>query len=120
MLGFDWDAPLGDDERDALIEKCAGIVVKRGLTTPAVLFLDMHRPLGFLAAQSLILASGFLAPLFGPVNVRQMARLLESPDNADRLIARIESLSLLPDDTADSSLPGAVLSSSIQSPRDRG
>jgi hypothetical protein len=90
--GFDWDAELSAADRDALINRCARLVAERGLTTPAILFLEMHRPLGFLAGQSLILASGFLAPLFGPQRVQQLSRLLQSRDSVDRLIARIESL----------------------------
>jgi hypothetical protein len=90
MPGFDWDAPLSDTDRDALIERCARIIVQRGLATPAILFLDMHRPLGFLAGQSLILASGFLAPFVGPLRVQQMSQLLQSRDGVERLIARIE------------------------------
>jgi hypothetical protein len=94
MTAFDWDAELSDTDRDAMIEKCARLVVERGMATPAILFLDMHRPLGFLAGQSLILASGFLAPLVGPQRLQQMSRLLQSPDSVARLIARIETLNI--------------------------
>lgn len=97
MPAFDWDAALTDSERDELIEKCARLVVTRGMTAPAILFLELHLPVGFLAGQSLILASGFLAPIFGPQRVRQMARLLESRDNVQRLIARIDALSQTPE-----------------------
>ena len=89
---FDWDAELTDDQRDALIEKLAQKVAQRGLQTPAILFLEMHKPLSFLAGQSLLLGSGFLAPIFGPQNVQQIAKLVESRDNIERLIQRIEEL----------------------------
>jgi hypothetical protein len=94
MTVFDWNAELNAADRDALIDRCAHLVAERNMALPAILFLEMHRPLGALAAQSLILASGFLAPLVGPQRVRQMARLLESPDSVERLIARIEALAL--------------------------
>ena len=92
MLNFDWDAPLPDAERDALIEALAQKVHGRGLHTPAILFLEMHRPVAFLAGQSLVLGSGFLAPLFGPQNVQKYSKLIESRANIERLVQRIEEL----------------------------
>ncbi len=93
MHSFDWDAPLSDAQRDGLIDKMAQQVHARRMHLPAVLLLDMHKPLAFLAGQGLLLGSGFLAPVFGPQNVQQYAKLLESRDNIERLICRIEELS---------------------------
>jgi hypothetical protein len=92
MLHFDWDAELPEAERDAMIEKFAQMVDARGLHFPAVLFLEMHKPLTFFASQSLLLGSGFLAPVFGPQKVQQFAKLLESRDNVELLIRRIEEM----------------------------
>jgi hypothetical protein len=92
--GFDWDAELSPEKRDDLINKLAAQVDKRRMHLPAILFLDMHKPLAFLAGQSLLLSSGFLAPLFGPQNVQQYAKLFESRDNIERLIQRIEELTI--------------------------
>ncbi len=94
MIGFDWDADLPESRRDELIENLAQKVTQRRLSAPAILFLELHKPLAFLAGQSLVLGSGFLAPLFGPQNVQQYAKLIESRDNVERLIQRIEELSV--------------------------
>ncbi len=93
MIGFDWDADLADDRREALVDNLARLVVRRKLEVPAVLFLEMHKPLSYLAGQSLILGSGVLAPLFGPARVQSVAKFLQSRDNVDRLIQRIEQMS---------------------------
>jgi hypothetical protein len=93
---FDWDADLSEADRDALIEKFAQAVARRGLTTPALVFLELHKPLTFLAGQSLIAGSGFLAPLFGPQNVQKVAKLVESRENVERLIERLETLASPP------------------------
>ncbi|MCS6776170.1 MAG: hypothetical protein RMJ43_01335 [Chloroherpetonaceae bacterium] len=93
MWHFDWDAELPEAERDALIEQVARLVDARGLHLPAIWFLELHKPLCFLASQSVLLGSGFLVPLFGPHRVQQWARLLESRDNVERLIQRIEQMS---------------------------
>ena len=66
-------------------------VAQRGLFVPAILFLEMHKPVTFLAGQGLLLASGFLAPVFGPQNVQRFAKLLESRENIERLIRAIEA-----------------------------
>jgi hypothetical protein len=91
MWGIDWDAPLSKDDRDALIETVAREVHKRGMTIPAILFLEMHKPLGFVAGQTLVFGSGFLAPLVGAQNLQKWAKLIENPDDVERLIRRIES-----------------------------
>ena len=93
MPVFDWDAELTEEQRDGLIDRLAKQVDARRLHVPAVLFLDMHKPLAFFAGQGLLFSSGFLAPLFGPQNVQQYAKLLESRDNIERLIRRIEEMS---------------------------
>ncbi len=92
MLGFDWDAAITDEERDEMIESLAQKVHQRGLHTPTILFLEMHKPFTYLASQSLILGSGFLAPLFGAGNVHRYAKLLESKENVERMICRIEEM----------------------------
>ena len=90
MWNFDWDAELPEEDRDKMIATLADKVQQRGLHTPAILLLEMHKPLAFLAGQTMILGSGFLAPLFGPQNVQKYAKLLESRDNIELLIQRIE------------------------------
>jgi hypothetical protein len=75
---------------DALFDRIAEEVVRRGLATPAVFFLELHRPLGFIAGQATLLFSPFLGALFGLQNVRELARLLGDPATVDRLLERIE------------------------------
>jgi hypothetical protein len=77
---------------DVLFDQIAEQVVRRGLVTPAVFFLELHRPLGFLAGQATHLLAPFLGPLIGLQNVRHLARLLEDPASVDRLLDRIERL----------------------------
>lgn len=89
---IDWDEELKEEDRDQLIEMLAQKVHKKGLHTPAVLFLEMHKPFSFLTGQTLILSSGFLAPLFGAGNLQHYAKLFESRENVERIICRIEAL----------------------------
>ena len=93
---FDWDAELPAERRDELIDQVARFVDRRGLHVPAILFLEMHKPLTYIASQSLVLGSGFLAPFFGPQNVQQVAKLFEKRENVERLIRRIEDIQAIP------------------------
>ena len=77
---------------DALLDRVAEQVVRRGLVTPAVFFLELHRPLSFLAGQATHALQPFLAPLFGYETVQRLARLLEDPANVDRLLERLEQM----------------------------
>ncbi len=90
LKAITWNDELSDERRDELIDKLAGKVVKHGMATPAILFLEMHKPFAFLASQSVILASGFLAPFVGIQNVQDYSMLIESRENIGRLITRIE------------------------------
>ena len=92
MNRFDWDAELKEEEREELIDSLAQKVHRRGLHTPTILFLEMNKPLTFLASQSMILGSGFLAPLFGPQKVQRISKFFETRENVERLIRRIEEL----------------------------
>jgi hypothetical protein len=80
------------EEEDRLLDRVAEQVVRRGLVTPAVFFLEMNRPLGFLAGQATHLLTPFLAALFGLKTVQALAALLEEPGSVDRLLDRIEQL----------------------------
>ncbi len=62
------------------------------MEVPAVLFLEMHKPLSFIASQSLVVASPFLAPVVGLENVQVATKLLQNRENVERLIQRIEDL----------------------------
>jgi hypothetical protein len=88
----DWYAEVTPEERDRVIETVAYGVMKRGLETPAILFLEMHKPVSFFASQGIIVSSPFIAPFIGLDNLRIASRLLEKRENVELLIRRIEEL----------------------------
>jgi len=83
---------LSDEEREAILERIAQGIVRRGMAAPAVLFLELNKPLSFVASQSLIVLTPFLAPFVGLENVHRYSRLLEKRENVELLIERIEQL----------------------------
>lgn len=86
-----WDEPLSLAEREELLDRLADAVARRGLQTPAVLALEMHRPLAFIASQGLIVAGPLLGGLLGIERVQRVSRLLREPGALDALLARIEN-----------------------------
>lgn len=86
-----WSDPLTTEERDALLDKIANMIKKRRLETPAVLFLESHRPLANIGAHAGMAFSPFLVPFLGFDNVRDMTRLLQDRGNVDLLVDRIAS-----------------------------
>ncbi|HSV75047.1 MAG TPA: hypothetical protein VLH79_14900 [Chthonomonadales bacterium] len=88
----DWPDDLPDAERDELVDTIARHVVSRGLETPAVLLLEMHRPISFMASQGLVVLTPLLGPLIGLGTMQRGSLLLEKRENVERLIERIEHL----------------------------
>ena len=90
----DIDEDFTDEERDALIDKIADGVVKRRMEAPAVLFLELHKPLSFVGSQALIIGSPFVGPFVGIENVNRVSKLIGDRSNVERLIRRIEELAM--------------------------
>lgn len=80
------------DEQRGVVERLCAEVVRRRLTVPALLVLEMSRPLGFLAAQAI----HFLTPLIAAVSDadghRHLAAFLERRQAIEYLCGRIEQL----------------------------
>ena len=89
---FDWDAPISDSERDALLQRIARAVASRGLQTPAVWFLEAHRPLAPLGGQLGIALSPVLGIFFGggAFDLQKYTKLMQHTENVDRLIRLID------------------------------
>jgi hypothetical protein len=85
---FGDDVPFGDD---ALIERLAQRIIRLGLETPALLLLESHRPVIFLAGQTLLVAQPLLSAFMDPELVEGYAELLAQPEAVDRLAQRLES-----------------------------
>lgn len=86
------EGELSPERRDKLIDELARKIVKKGMETPAIMFLEMHKPISFLTSQTMLVASPLLAPLFGLDGVENYSRLFSSVDNVELLIRRIEDL----------------------------
>lgn len=73
------------------IDRLLDAIVERRLETPAIMFLELHRPLGGLLAQSAVLSWPLLAPLLGLDRYRQLCALLEDRNAVALLLDRLEA-----------------------------
>ena len=83
---------LDSDRRDFLLDYAAEKITKIGMSVPAVLALEMSRPVSFIGSQ-LVWGAGPLAAVF--VNdqyVRELALIMEDRNNIEGLIQRIEAI----------------------------
>jgi hypothetical protein len=88
----DDDVPELPPAQQQVIDRLCREIVRRQLTAPAVLFLEMSRPLGFLGAQSLHFFTPLLAALCDASAPRQFAQFLERPGAIESLIRQVEEL----------------------------
>lgn len=95
---FDFLRPRPEDEtelaataarKQELSEKLARAIRARRLESPAVLLLELNRPLGFLASQATFFARPFLSFLLDPEDISAAAEVLADPQALDQLIARV-------------------------------
>ena len=82
---------ISEAEQRALLEKVATWIVRRGLTTPAILFLETGKPLNFLGSQLLIAFSPFIQAIFKGNEYQKFALILEKDANVELLIELIEA-----------------------------
>lgn len=88
-----WATELTEPEIEALLEKAANEVIRRRLETPAILFLEMNKPLAYMGANAAVAFSPFLMPFLGFDTVNDYSRLLTKRENVERLLLKIEELS---------------------------
>ncbi len=81
----------GDEERDELVEEVAREIQLRGLTAPAVSFLQASRPYRPLGPNAMLFFDPVLHGLFGGA-LASASAILADDDGIEQLIERLEDL----------------------------
>ena len=79
------DGPFDDGERQ-LADRLAGFVVRRRMTSPALMALESSRPLSFLGSQFLVFLAPFATLLFSFEEYQRLTRLLERRRGLDLVV----------------------------------
>ncbi len=85
-----WDSPLTEEQRETIIRRVSEEISKRKLQTPAILFLEMHKPIANIAAHAVVAVSPFVMPFFGFKSVDEYSQFISSRENIEMLIRRLE------------------------------
>jgi hypothetical protein len=81
-----------DPAERILVDRICSEVVRRRLTTPALLLLEMSRPLNYVSAQVLHFLQPFLSALGSTADAERFARFLERRGSIEYIADRIEAL----------------------------
>ncbi|MCP9452684.1 MAG: hypothetical protein NNA23_08375 [Nitrospira sp.] len=81
-------------EDQALLERIADAVVRRGMAAPAMVFLESLAPMNFVGSQALQVLAPVLEVVLDTKALDQAARLLERRDAIERLVGLMEARSL--------------------------
>jgi hypothetical protein len=78
--------------REDLLDRLARKIVDRGLSAPAVIFLESTKPLNFVGCQALNFLEPLVQSVFGIKSYTEFTQLMENRSNIEKLILKIEEL----------------------------
>ena len=84
---------LSPERKQELIDKIAKEIVKRGLETPAIMFLETFKPLSWVGAEfSIVYVMPFVKAYIESPIVDEVVALFHDRNAVEQLIKRIEEL----------------------------
>ncbi len=78
------------EEENAVLEKLAIKVVDRGMTVPAILFLESVKPLNYISAQAMVFFEPMVQSVFNFKDYDTMRVALEKRETLEILLLKIE------------------------------
>ena len=90
MKPSDSTKPPLSAEDQALLQGMAGWIGRRGLTVPAVLFLESVKPLHFVGSQTLFFFEPMVHAFVSGKNYSRFAQLMENGDALEEFLVMIE------------------------------
>lgn len=85
-----WERELTPEEEEKLIEEAAKVILSRRLETPAIMAIEVHKPLASIGGQTMVALAPFIAPFIGFDRLNQWSQFMVKPGAIDRLIQRLE------------------------------
>lgn len=84
---------VGSEREEDLLNSLAQRIIAMGLETPAIIFLEMSKPLAYIGGQMLFALYSPVLDASGLDVASDYLRILEKRDNVERLIRKIENKS---------------------------
>ena len=76
-----------------IIDDIAEYIHKKKLEVPAVMFLEMNKPLSLFYSSIFLVSTPVLGAFLGPERMRKLYLIMEKRENIEKLIRRIEEVS---------------------------
>jgi len=77
---------------DKLIDDIAGFIHKKKFHAPAIMFLEMNKPLCLFFSSIFLVTTPVLGAFLTPSKMKKLYLLMEKRENIEKLIKKIESL----------------------------
>lgn len=90
-----------------LVDKVCRVVVRRRMVTPALMTLEMCRPLNFVAAQAMHFFRPIVSVVLDGPSIAEFATFLEHRGSVEYLCRRLEHWDTLGPDAIDAAAPAA-------------
>jgi hypothetical protein len=88
--------PLTEKDRE-MLRTLAKEVERRAMTVPLIFFLEMHKPLAFVASSFLVTLGPILRLIFDLPQYNRITELLEDRGNVETFILLLEEASRKPE-----------------------
>ncbi|HAV92600.1 TPA: hypothetical protein DCW38_05405 [candidate division WOR-3 bacterium] len=82
---------ISSDRKKEIISKIAKNIVLRGLTAPAIMFLESVKPMNFLGSQVMVFFEPIILTFFNISEYREASLMFEERDTIEKLINEIEN-----------------------------
>ena len=86
------ESRFSDEEINEFIKKLADQVVMRGMSVPAIMALEMSKPLSFLGHSSLVIFGPMLELIVDPVKMEKLQAIAADRHKIEKLIITIETI----------------------------
>jgi hypothetical protein len=79
------------ERQKELLTKIADQIVKRKLTTPAILFFESIKPLSFVGSQALVFLQPIVQAFLNRKEYDEITLMMEERENVEKLLLEIEN-----------------------------
>jgi acyl-CoA reductase-like NAD-dependent aldehyde dehydrogenase len=97
-----WSDELTPEKETDLLRRAARDIKRRKMETPAIMALEMHKPIANTLASGAVVFAPFLVPFFGFDKVNEYSQLFSKRENVERLLELLESSESFEDSTEES------------------
>ena len=89
---FSLRSPYGEltEEDYQLLARLAEYIDRRGMSAPAIMFLESMRPLNYIGSQAMVFLKPILTFIFSAKEYERMAQILDRREGVSALVAAIE------------------------------